>query len=274
MVTTIRNIKIPKNIMHDRTPYPVKKANAAKQRAREAADAAARNVDPVYASVLSAGRKGTATDQVIPSSAKIKPSVKGIAYKNKFERIGKSALALANGLDAIVKIQAMGDAAPRNLRDIADATLQRIACTIPKINAALDSLLSEQATTGGQYGSRGATANSNIEEQARAIAKIRCAEMGSVSEEDEEAHYQAALKELQRNAMDSRSGQYVAMDHETRLQMEVAAGKVARLKVAQAVGDAGDIVRAKHGMEPRTLVGDEVYALFKGLRVTTEARRK
>jgi hypothetical protein len=227
----------------------------------------------VYLSVLNAGRVRVA-DQVLPSSAKIKPSVKGIAYKNKFERIGKSAVALVNGLDAVLKVQAMGDAAPADLRFAADQALDGIRSVASKLHASLDSLLSEQATAGGQYGSRGATANSNIEEQARAIAKMRCAEMGSVSEPDEEAHYQAALKELQQKGTDSRSGQYTAVDHETRRQMEIAADKAARLKVAQSIGDAGDIVRARHGMEPRVLIGDEVYALFEGLRVTTAARSK
>lgn len=218
-------------------------------------------------------RRAAAADQVIPSSAKIKPSVKGIAYRNRFERIGKSAIALANGLDAVLKVRAMRDAAPADLRFAADQALVGISKVAAKLHASLDSLLSEQATTGGQYGSRGATTNSNIEEQARAIAKMRCAETGSVSESDEEAHYQAALKELQQKGVDSRSGQYVAMDHETRRQMEIAADKVARLKVARVIGDAGDIVRAQHGMEPRTLVGDEVYALFEVPRVTTDVRR-
>ena len=218
-------------------------------------------------------RRSAAADQVTPSSEKIKPSVKGIAYRNKFERIGKSAIALANGLDAVLKVQAMGDAVPADLRFAADQALVGISKVASKLHASLDSLLSEQATTGGQYGSRGATTNSNIEEQARAIAKMRNQEKGGASE-GEEAEYQAALKELQRKGIDSRSGQYVAMDHETRRQIEIAADKAARLKVAQAIGDAGDIVRAQHGMEPRALVDEEVYAWFEGLRVTTAARSK
>ena len=138
-------------------------------------------------------RRSAAADQVTPSSKKIKPSVKGIAYRNKFERIGKSAIALANGLDAVLKVQAMGDAAPADLRFAADQALVGIGKVAGKLHASLDSLLSEQATSGGQYGSRGATINSNIEEQARAIATMRNQEKGGTSE-DEEAEYQAALR--------------------------------------------------------------------------------
>lgn len=49
-------------------------------------------------------------------------------------------------------------------------------------------------------------------------------------------------------------------------RVERARAKVSRLKTAEGMGDAGDIVRAKFGYEPRALDADDLYGLFEGKR--------
>jgi hypothetical protein len=84
---------------------------------------------------------------------------------------------------------------------------------------------------------------------------------GPDHENDEEVL--AAAREKEQAGMDSARPILGAADME---RVERAHAKLSRLKTAQALGDAGDIVRAQFGMESRAVDADELYAMFEGKR--------
>ncbi|MFM0035967.1 hypothetical protein [Paraburkholderia strydomiana] len=73
----------------------------------------------------------------------------------------------------------------------------------------------------------------------------------------------AAAREQEQAGMDAARPILTAEDAE---RVERARAKVSRLKTAEGMGDAGDIVRARSGMDERALDADGLYGLFEGKR--------
>ncbi|WP_147309818.1 hypothetical protein [Paraburkholderia sp. BL6669N2] len=207
----------------------------------------------MYKATSRTNRRAAGVDAVTPSVKGAKgviPSTIGVAAQARFAKIGKTALVAAEGLDAILKIRDSAEAqADPELAALANDPkfIMVMKLVLEKLSGQLNGLMVEM-----MYGTSG-TADGQ----------------GPDHENDEEV--MAAANEKARTGRDPHvaagvdsAGPILGADDMARV--ERARAKLSRLKTAQAMGDAGDIVRAQFGMEPRAVDADGLYAMFEGKR--------
>lgn len=182
-------------------------------------------------------QKRKAADAVSPSTKAstvgVKPSTIGIAAQKRFAQLAKVAAVTFGGLNVIDTIRDSAEEYPE-LAALANdprlmAVIQRV---VAKIGKEVDSLTRNEA-----------------------------AGKGPDHENDEEVL--AAAREQERTGMDAARPVLTAEDAE---HVERARAKLSRLRTAEGMGDAGDIIRAKSGMDERALDADDLYGLFEGKR--------
>uniref|UniRef100_E1T7E9 Uncharacterized protein n=1 Tax=Burkholderia sp. (strain CCGE1003) TaxID=640512 RepID=E1T7E9_BURSG len=223
-------------MIHDKIPHNVRVNNAAADEAMLRA---------MYKSAARAQRSKTA-DAVAPSVVGLKgitPSTKGIAAKARFARLAKVAKATADGLNAIETIRNSEQAAS-NPELAALVNDPRFLATIQKVVAKIAKEVNELTTV-------------NSDEPKATVSPLTSHRM---SQEERVLHAQR-LAASQLGAADS--GPVITAEDMERVAR--ARAKLSRLKTAEVLGDAGDIVRAQFGQEPRAYDGDDMCRLMDKL---------
>ncbi|CAN7312821.1 hypothetical protein [Paraburkholderia terricola] len=231
MATVVRNVKIPA------TTLRVTKAAAEEAMLRA-----------MYRSAVH-GRKSA--DQVIGSRA-VTPSVKGIAEQKRAAALKRVRVAV----DALGSLVSALDGDDPAAADLAQKLMSK-----QKFRRALSEALGEihrdmiEAPFKEEERQRNAENTERMYAEATAAAKAK--EQGAVD---------GALKayiEGNFNPQDCTAAEDMAA-------VERAREKLARLKTADALGDAGDIVAARFGYEPRAYDADDMDNLIDRLSGKTK----
>jgi metal-dependent amidase/aminoacylase/carboxypeptidase family protein len=188
----------------------------------------------------SAARRSTAGDAVAPSVKGVQgvqPSVRGIAAKARdarYARLAQVAKVAADGLHAIQTIKDSAEAATNP--ELAALTND------PAFMAVISKVVEK------------------IGNEVNGLTKP----LTSVRMHSEERALRA--KEMVTGMADSRP----ILTAEDMARVERARAKLSRLKTAEALGDAGDIVRARFGLEPRAYDSDAMHSLMDRLEGKTK----
>jgi hypothetical protein len=188
-------------------------------------------------------QKRKTADAVTPSvkgRQGVKPSTIGIAAQKRFAQLANVAAVTGDFLSTLNRFRASQDAAenPQFAALLDDpkfmAVIQRV---VAKIGTEVDSITRDS------------------------LSAARNEVAGSAEERDE--INQRIAKEEGLGGFDAARPILTAEDAE---RVERARSKLSRLKTAEGMGDAGDIVRARYGYEPRALDADGLYESFEGKR--------
>lgn len=206
---------------------PIREAQVSRSAAQKALTANERN-----------GRQNFKTQGMRQRSARITSG--GERFQTRYAELAKVAAVTGDFLSTLDRFRASQDAAenPQFAALLDDpkfmAVIQRV---IAKIGKEVDSLTRDS------------------------LSAARNEVAGSAEERDE--INQRIAREEGLGGFDAARPILTAEDAE---RVERARAKVSRLKTAEGMGDAGDIVRARSGMDERALDADGLYGLFEGKR--------
>ncbi|MFM0695638.1 hypothetical protein PQQ64_25600 [Paraburkholderia graminis] len=186
-----------------------------------------------------ARKRGKSADAVAPSVMGlkgVKPSTKGIAANARFAQLAKVAKVAADGLSAIQTIRDSAEAA-------ANPELAALA-NDPKLMAVIGKVVEK------------------IIAEVNSLTAPRHSPLNSVRmSAEEKAHH---------IANGGADAAFIPLTAEDMAAVERAREKLARLQTADALGDAGDIVAARFGYEPRAYDADDMDNLIDRLSGKTK----
>lgn len=214
-------------VIHDKIPHNI--------RVNKAATLSQEELRRIY-------RAAAGMDAVKPSvkgRQGVKPSTIGIAAEKRFAKLANVAAVTADGLRAI---QTIRDSAEEYPELAALANDPRFIAVIQRVVEKIGKEVSELTSGAANEGATNSSLTSHRMTQEERVHRSQ-------------AHVAAG--------MDAARPILTAEDAE---RVERARSKLSRLKTAEGMGNAGDIVRARFGMDGRALDADDLYGLFEGKR--------